>query len=189
MSQCRRSPNFPLLRGQFTSKPQEKPVYCRCLPPPRPQGDKPAPGRTRREPAGKSTRMDDSSLWARTPRRPRRSGLTGRERETGIRLDAYSVPHPYLRPRLKSRIWRRKQQRPRESAASPGTARAEPQGDAHSEVQRNGERAALPWDSFPGCQDAPIWFPVRFQIYLQAEKSTLGFPGNSFCRAPVGVSF
>lgn len=153
MSQCRRSPNVPLLRGQFTSKPQEKPVYCRCLPPPRPQGDTPVPARRRREPEGKSTRMDDSSLWAPTPRRPRRSRLTGRERETGIRLDAYSVPHPCLRPRLKQGL-------EAETAATAGI-RGVPGDRPGGTAERRAQRGPEEWEKscpslgfvprLPGC--------------------------------------
>lgn len=74
------------------------------------------------------------------------------------------------------------------SAASPWNAAAEPQGEGHREDQEEWE-AALRWDLFPCCQDVPIWLPVRFQISLQAEKSTFAFLGNSFWCVPVGVSF
>ena len=60
------------------------------------------------QPAGAESLRERAPAWmtplcGHRPRagRPRRSRLTGRERETGIRLDAYSVPHPCLRPRLK----------------------------------------------------------------------------------------
>lgn len=98
-----------------------------------------------------------------------------------------SVPQPCPRPKLPQGL-------EAETAATagirgvPGTARAEPQGDGHGEVQKNGKNCSS-LGFFPGCQDAPIWFPVRSQIYLQAEKSTLVFLGNSFCCVPVGVSF
>ena len=144
VSQCRRSPNFPLLRGQFTSKPQEKPVYCRCLPPPRPHEDKPAAGRTRREPAGKIPRVDDSSRWARTRRRPRRSGLIRREQESGIRLDAYSVLHPCLRPRLPQGL-------EAETAATAGI-RGGPGDRPGGTAGRRARRSPEEWEEllFPG---------------------------------------
>lgn len=145
-SWCRRSP-ISLLRGQFTSKPQERRRLLWVSAPPRPQGNKPAPGYTRREPAG--THMDDSSLWRHGPNVGRR-GLAGRERETGIRLDAILCSPPYLRPRLKQDL-------ETETAATaelrsvPGTAGRNRRRRARGQVGKSCSSLGF----VPGCEMRP----------------------------------
>ncbi|CAI9157964.1 unnamed protein product [Rangifer tarandus platyrhynchus] len=108
-----------------------------------------------------------------------RSGQSGRAGSGWMRA---LFPTPASGPGHR-RVWRRKLQRQRESAASPGRPGRNRRETGTAKSRRMG-RTALPWDSFPGCQDGPIWFPVRSQIYLQAEKSTLVFLGNSFRCVP-----
>lgn len=187
VSQCRSSPNSLFCGDSSRRSPKRRPFTV---------GVCPLHDLTKTNPpqAARAESLRERAPASMTPPRGHgpgagrggrdRSGQSGRAGSGWMRA---LFPTPASGPGHR-RVWRRKLQRQRESAASPGRPGRNRRETGTAKSRRMG-RTALPWDSFPGCQDGPIWFPVRSQIYLQAEKSTLVFLGNSFRCVPVGVSF